>query len=50
MVILIGGNLGGIFGMIVAIPAYSVLRVVAHVFLSEFEVVQRLTTRMDEID
>ena len=50
MVILIGGNLGGIFGMIVAIPAYSVLRVMAHVFLSEFEVVQRLTTRMDEID
>lgn len=50
IVILIGGNLGGVFGMIVAIPAYSVLRVMAHVFLSEFEVVQRLTTRMDEID
>ena len=50
IVILIGGSLGGIFGMIVAIPAYSVLRVMAHVFLSEFEVVQRLTTRMDEID
>jgi len=50
MVILIGGKLGGILGMIVAIPAYSVLRVMAHVFLSEFEVIQRLTTRMDEID
>ncbi len=50
IVILIGGNLGGIFGMIVAIPVYSVLRVIAHVFLSEFEVVQRLTTRMDEIE
>ena len=50
IVILIGGNLGGVFGMIVAIPLYSVLRVMAHVFLSEFEVVQRLTTRMDEID
>jgi len=50
IVILIGGKLGGVFGMIVAIPLYSVLRVMAHVFLSEFEVVQRLTTRMDEID
>lgn len=50
IVILIGGNLGGVIGMIVAIPLYSVLRVMAHVFLSEFEVVQRLTTRMDEIE
>lgn len=50
IVILIGGKIGGVFGMVVAIPAYTVLRVIAHVFLSEFEVVQRLTTRMDEIE
>ncbi len=50
IVILIGGNLGGVFGMIVAIPFYSVIRVMANVFLKEFEVVQRLTTRMDEIE
>jgi len=46
LVILIGGKLGGIVGMILAIPAYTVLRVIASVFLSEFKIVQQLNDRM----
>ena len=43
LIVLIGANIGGILGMVLAIPAYTVVRVVAKVFLSEFKVVQRLT-------
>lgn len=46
IVVLIGAKLGGILGMVLAIPAYTVLRVVAKVFLSEFKVVQRLTKNL----
>jgi len=43
LVILIAGNMAGIPGMILAIPSYTVLRVIAKEFLSQFKVVQRLT-------
>lgn len=43
IVVLAGANIGGIGGMVLAIPAYTVVRVVAKVFLSEFKVVQSLT-------
>lgn len=43
LVILIAGSMSGIPGMILAIPSYTVLRVVAKEFLSQFKVVQRLT-------
>jgi len=43
IVVLAGANIGGIAGMVLAIPAYTVVRVVAKVFLSEFKVVQSLT-------
>ena len=46
LVILIGGKLGGIVGMILAIPVYTVLRVIASVFLSEFKIVQQVSDRM----
>lgn len=46
LVILIGGKLGGIVGMILAIPSYTVLRVIASVFLSEFKIVQQLNDRL----
>ncbi len=47
IVVLIGAKLNGITGMILAIPAYTVLRVIAGVFLSEFKIVQKLTERME---
>jgi len=42
-VTLIAGSLAGIPGMILGIPAYTVLRVIAGEFLSEFKVIQSLT-------
>jgi len=43
IVVLIGAQVGGVGGMVLAIPAYTVLRVIAKVFLSEFKVVQSIT-------
>lgn len=48
LVILIAGNIGGIVGMLVAIPAYTVIRVFAKEFLYKFEVVQKITDKMEE--
>lgn len=42
-VTLIAGSLAGIPGMILGIPAYTVLRVIAGEFLSEFKVIKSLT-------
>lgn len=46
LVILIAGNVAGIVGMLIAIPAYTVLRVIAKEFFSRFKVVQKLTDKM----
>jgi predicted PurR-regulated permease PerM len=46
LVILIAGNVAGIVGMLIAIPTYTVLRVFAKEFFSNFKVVQKLTDRM----
>jgi len=43
LIVLIGANVGGILGMVLAIPSYTVVRVIAKAFLSEFKVVQSLT-------
>lgn len=43
IVVLAGAKIGGVAGMVLAIPAYTVLRVIAKVFLSEFKVVQSIT-------
>lgn len=45
LVILMAGGIGGIPGMILAIPVYTVLRVIAGEFLSEFKIVQQLTPK-----
>lgn len=47
LIVLIGAKLGGIPGMVLAIPGYTVLRVVGKVFLSEFKIIERLTRNMD---
>ena len=33
--------------MVLAIPAYTVLRVIARAFLSEYKIVQKITEEMD---
>jgi predicted PurR-regulated permease PerM len=43
LVILIAGTMAGITGMILAIPTYTVLRIIAKEFLSQLRVVQKLT-------
>lgn len=43
LIVLVGAQIGGIIGMVLAIPVYTVLRVVAKVFLSEFKIIQKLT-------
>ena len=43
IVILVAGSMAGIPGMILAIPSYTVLRIIAKEFLSQFSVVQKLT-------
>jgi len=42
-VIIIGGSLAGITGMLLAIPIYTVLRVIGREFFSKFRVVKKLT-------
>ncbi len=43
IVIMIGARVGGIIGMVVAIPAYTIFRVLAKTFLSEFKVIRKIT-------
>lgn len=47
IVILMAGSMAGIPGMILAIPGYTVLRIIAREFLSRQEFVQRLTRRLE---
>lgn len=49
IIILVGAKVGGVLGMVLAIPAYTVLRVVAREFLSRFKIVKRITGRLDEV-
>jgi predicted PurR-regulated permease PerM len=46
-VIIMGGSLAGIIGMLLAIPVYTVLRVIAREFFQRFRVVQQLTNKID---
>lgn len=46
IIILMGAQIGGIGGMVLAIPAYTVFRVIGKVFLSEFKIIQKITDRM----
>lgn len=47
IVISLAGTLGGVAGMIIAIPVYTLIRVVASEFLNKFKIVQSLTRNLD---
>jgi len=47
IVVLMGAKINGVLGMVLAIPAYTVLRAVANVFLSEFNLVRHMKERME---
>lgn len=42
-VILIAGQIGGVFGILIAIPTYTAIRVIASEFLPQFKFVRKLT-------
>lgn len=46
LVVMIGAKIGGVAGMVLAIPFYTAFRVVGKVFLSEFKVIQQLTKNL----
>jgi predicted PurR-regulated permease PerM len=48
IVTLIAAKLGGVVGMVIGIPVYTVLRVIGRVFFSEFKVVQRLEAAVED--
>lgn len=43
LAIIIAGLLFGVFGMILAVPAYTAIKVISKEFLSEYKIVQKLT-------
>lgn len=47
IVILVAGSIGGVLGMLLAIPAYTVIRVFAKEFFNNYRIVQELTRKMD---
>ncbi len=48
LIIMVAAKLGGIIGMILAIPSYTVIRVIAKNFLSEFKIVQKMTSGIEK--
>ena len=48
LVILSAGTLAGITGMILAVPTYSLIRILAKEFYSQFTIVQTMTKGMDK--
>jgi predicted PurR-regulated permease PerM len=48
LVIIIGGGLAGLLGMLLAVPVYTLLRVIAKEFFQQFRVVKKLTETIDQ--
>ena len=49
IILLIAGHIGGIFGMLVAIPSYTVIRVIAAEFFGNIKAIRRLTSGTDNL-
>jgi predicted PurR-regulated permease PerM len=47
LVIIVGAKFSGVLGMVLAVPAYTVLRVIAAEFLTNIKVVRELTDQMN---
>ena len=50
LVILAAGSLGGIIGMVLAIPVYTILRVIAKEFFDNLKIVRKITQDLDKLD
>ena len=47
LVIIIGGGIAGLIGMLLAVPVYTLMRVIAKEFFNQFRVVKELTDSLD---
>lgn len=47
LIIIMGGSLAGLLGMLLAVPVYTVLRVIAREFFQQFRIVKKLTEKID---
>jgi len=47
LIIIMGGGLAGLPGMLLAVPIYTLLRVIAKEFFQEFRVIKKLTEKID---
>jgi predicted PurR-regulated permease PerM len=47
LVIIIGGGLAGFPGMLLAVPVYTILRVIAREFLQQFRIIKKLTETIE---
>ncbi|HOF55510.1 MAG: AI-2E family transporter [Prolixibacteraceae bacterium] len=50
LVILAAGSLGGVIGMVLAIPVYTILRVIAKEFFDNLKFVRKITQDLDKIE
>lgn len=48
LVIIMGGGLAGLPGMLLAVPVYTLLRVIAKEFFNQFRVVKKITETMNK--
>ena len=49
IVTLVGAKVGGIGGMILAIPTYTVIRIVAREFFNHIRIVQKITSTLNDV-
>ncbi len=49
IVTLVGAKIGGIGGMILAIPTYTVIRIIAREFFNHIRIVQKITSALNEV-
>jgi predicted PurR-regulated permease PerM len=47
LIIIIGGGIAGLVGMLLAVPVYTLLRVIAKEFFQQFRMVKKLTETID---
>jgi len=48
LVILAAGSMAGVLGMMLAIPGYTILRVIAREFFVNLKIVKKLTENLDK--
>ncbi len=46
IIILVGGNIAGILGMVLAVPTYTIIKVILKEFFNNYELVKKFTSRL----